>query len=97
MATASVVEHSSREEEPGSGQEWNSLAAALEEASPASTPRVRAPTCTRSRTAPSRSSWSARCAPGQPSAPPVLIKEIPLRGKPAPNQDTEKEPAAATS
>ncbi|MDT7681065.1 MAG: hypothetical protein QOG57_1375 [Pseudonocardiales bacterium] len=42
MATASVVEHSSREEEPGSGQEWNSLAAALEEASPASTPRVAA-------------------------------------------------------
>jgi AcrR family transcriptional regulator len=42
MATASVVEHSAREGEPGSGQEWNSLAAALEEASPASTPRVAA-------------------------------------------------------
>ncbi|MDT7562730.1 MAG: hypothetical protein QOG76_1354, partial [Pseudonocardiales bacterium] len=36
------VEHSSREEEPGSGQEWTSLAAALEEASPAPTPRVAA-------------------------------------------------------
>ncbi|MDT7630846.1 MAG: hypothetical protein QOI50_2776, partial [Pseudonocardiales bacterium] len=27
----------------------------------------------------------------------VFIKETPLRGKPAPNQDTEKETAAATS
>jgi MFS family permease len=27
----------------------------------------------------------------------VFIKESPLRGKPAPNQDTEREPAAATS
>ncbi|HTF52918.1 MAG TPA: TetR/AcrR family transcriptional regulator [Pseudonocardia sp.] len=42
MATASVVEHGAHEEEPGSGQEWDSLAAALEEASPASTPRVAA-------------------------------------------------------
>lgn len=42
MATASVVEHSTREDESGSGQEWSSLVAAVEEASPAANPRVAA-------------------------------------------------------
>jgi AcrR family transcriptional regulator len=42
MATASVVEHSAREAELGSGDEWNSLVTAVEEASPTSNPRVAA-------------------------------------------------------
>lgn len=42
MATASVVEHSAHEHEPASGQEWNSLVAAMEDASPADNPRVAA-------------------------------------------------------
>jgi len=42
MATASVVEHSAREDEPGSGQEWNSLVTAVKDASPAANPRVAA-------------------------------------------------------
>lgn len=42
MATASVVEHSARADEPGSGDEWNSLVTAVNEASPTSNPRVAA-------------------------------------------------------
>ena len=42
MATASVVEHSAREDEPASGQDWKSMVAAVEDASPAGNPRVAA-------------------------------------------------------
>lgn len=41
-ATASVVEHSGRQDPDSAGEEWNSVAAALEEASPTGTPRVAA-------------------------------------------------------
>ena len=41
-ATSSAAEHAGREHSDGAGQEWNSLAAALEDASPTGTPRVAA-------------------------------------------------------
>lgn len=42
VATASVVEHAAHGGAPAAGEEWNSLASALDEASPADTPRVAA-------------------------------------------------------